>query len=397
MKAGNRLKSLSINVGLLAASIFVFFIFFELFLRLFLPQPLSPLLFPTEDIETFGQFDPLLGWSLKPAVEAPHFSGEYNVIVKQNSHGMRDKEYKKKKSRDKYRIAVTGDSFVWGYGVNNDEIFTEVLEKKLGSGFEILNFGVSGYGTDQELLQFKSKILEFEPDMLIVSFYNNDIENIISSRQYGYSKPLFILENGSLRLSNVPVSREEIESRRHSLLDYTNFFLSHYSHAFVFLKQKMISFYYSAEVKWRAIFNLEQEYFGIRILKKDQDKQYKEGWELFDSILKEFGSVGKKNDIKIILMHMPDKVQVDKELFETRLRVFGKKSEDYDLLKPSVLLKQSAGRHNMTFIDILPYFLAQENAKRYYFRFDDHLNVEGNRAVAEALYKEIENFEKINS
>lgn len=388
MKAGNRLKKLVINAGMLSASIFIFLIFFEVFLRLFLPQPLSPLLFPTEDVRTFGQFDSLLGWSLKPKAEAPHFSSEYNVKVKQNSYGMRDKEYLIKKSQNKYRIAVTGDSFVWGYGVDNDKMFTEVLEEKLGGNFEVLNFAVSGYGTDQELLQFSSKILEFEPDMLVISFYNNDIENIMNSRQYGYNKPLFVLEKGSLKLTNVPVPLEEKENM-YGAADYANFFLSHYSQVYILFKQSISAVYHSIAVKWRIFFNIDQEYFGTRILKKDYDGQYIDGWALFDRLLREFNEIGEKNNVRIVLVYIPDKMQIDRKLFETRLKMFGRNNKDYDALKPSDLLKKSAGRHNIDFIDLLPYFSAHENAGEYYFRFDDHLNAKGNALVAESMYKEL--------
>jgi len=235
LKTTNLLKKSAINIILLFVSILVFLMIFELFLRLFMPQPLNPLLFPTTERETFGQYDPELGWSLKPDIESPFFSSEYNVLVKQNQYGMRDKVYKKENDPKKIRIAVAGDSFAWGFGVENNQTFAKVLEEKLGKNFEVLNFGVSGYGTDQEFLQFKSRILEFKPDILIITFFPNDIENIMNSVQYGYNKPLFILDNGKLKLTNMPVPITKEEKAQYGLKDYINFFLSHYSNSYIFL------------------------------------------------------------------------------------------------------------------------------------------------------------------
>lgn len=379
------LKKSAINIILLFVSILVFLMIFELFLRLFMPQPLNPLLFPTTERETFGQYDPELGWSLKPDIESPFFSSEYNVLVKQNQYGMRDKVYKKENDPKKIRIAVAGDSFAWGFGVENNQTFAKVLEEKLGKNFEVLNFGVSGYGTDQEFLQFKSRILEFKPDILIITFFPNDIENIMNSVQYGYNKPLFILDNGKLKLTNMPVPITKEEKAQYGLKDYINFFLSHYSNSYIFLKSGIKSLYNRIVI----IFDKYPEYLDTKILKKNYDKQYIDGWTLFDHLIGEFKNIGSRNNITIVLMNIPTKTQIDEDLLGQRLRVYGTKREDYDIWKPSRLLNQYADENNVTFIDILPYLLSEDSPKGYYFKYDEHLNVKGHEFIAEWLDKEL--------
>ena len=94
-------------------------------------------------------YDSQLGWRNIPGWSATT-NGQPLTI---NSKGLRDREYAYERAADVGRILVLGDSYAWGYGVADDEVFTEVLEAKLAADerrWEVINTGVSGWGTDQE-------------------------------------------------------------------------------------------------------------------------------------------------------------------------------------------------------------------------------------------------------
>ena len=111
------------------------------------------------------------------------------------------------------RIVVLGDSIVWGYGVEDDEVFTSVLERE-DPGVEWINLGVSGYGTDQESLLLEREGMRYKPDIVLAEVCENDFDENVHDQVYHiYPKPLFALRQGSLLLTNAPVPRVSLLDR----------------------------------------------------------------------------------------------------------------------------------------------------------------------------------------
>jgi len=72
-----------------------------------------------------------------------------------------------------------------------------------GTNEEIVNFGVSGYGSDQEYLLYQLMGTKFIADEVVVAFTPyNDVANNLAAKEYGYLKPYFTLENGQPVLRN---------------------------------------------------------------------------------------------------------------------------------------------------------------------------------------------------
>lgn len=81
------------------------------------------------------EYDEILGWKNRPGFNKEKrykYGDEYRTVVETiNSKGLRDREYPLKKPDNTYRIVSLGCSRTYGYGANNNETYTTVLEQLL--------------------------------------------------------------------------------------------------------------------------------------------------------------------------------------------------------------------------------------------------------------------------
>jgi hypothetical protein len=186
------------NALLLAVSLALALAAGEAGLRAFFPQPLLETYKAADAGGPLTRRDPELGWTLKPDIAWPVGSAAWENGLATNAAGFRDAPHADAKAPGAYRIAVLGDSFVFGSGVAQDAILTRRLAAHLGPGFEIVNLGVPGYGTDQELLTLRRWGRRLAPDLVLLGFFWNDLMEDTSDRIYGLPKPRFSLEDGRL-------------------------------------------------------------------------------------------------------------------------------------------------------------------------------------------------------
>jgi len=127
-----------------------------------------------------------LGWAPIPNAAAT-FAGTRTVTVRNNTLGLRDVE---PAGARKPTVLFLGDSFVWGYDVEANERFTELLRKDF-PGARIVNAGVPGYGTDQEYLLLARIWDVVRPDAVVLMFCtgNDRDDNSSNMRNGGYYKP----------------------------------------------------------------------------------------------------------------------------------------------------------------------------------------------------------------
>jgi len=94
-----------------------------------------------------------------------------------NAKGTRGPDFETIKPAGTFRIAALGDSVTFGLGVASEEIWTARLEALLRAGGarrEVLNFGVNGYGTAEELHLYRKKVEALAPDLVLVGYVLND-------------------------------------------------------------------------------------------------------------------------------------------------------------------------------------------------------------------------------
>ena len=151
-------------------------------------------------------FDSDLGWRPLPNVEK--IGTVWGVVrpATTNSHGWRDRERTFEKPTGMLRAVAIGDSFTFGVGVDDGERFTDLLEGMVDD-VEVINLGVAGYGTDQELRVLETQAFSYDPDAVILTVcVLNDLDDIKFRRMYSWPKPYYSLEKSRLRMTSPSLS-----------------------------------------------------------------------------------------------------------------------------------------------------------------------------------------------
>lgn len=174
-----------------------------------------PALSPTTN-PAYVEHDDELGWRYKPFARAHHATSEFDVEIRINAQGFRGADWPSGSEREGAstggtRVLVLGDSFAFGWGVAEDEVFSARLADARPE-WTVLNAAVSGYATDQELLLLRRLREPWRPDVVVCVFCSNDLWECGTDRPYGRSKPRFVLAESGLELHGSPVTRSWLEA-----------------------------------------------------------------------------------------------------------------------------------------------------------------------------------------
>ena len=149
-----------------------------------------------------------LGWKLRAGARGT-VSAESKQWVQINSHGFRDRERSYEKPINTVRIAVLGNSWTEALQVPQEKVYAAVLQDDLQQRacfapkqVEVLNFGVAGYSTAQELLTLQQKVWSYQPDIVLLAFYPardianglRELNNAVNPEQ----SPYFVYRDGKL-------------------------------------------------------------------------------------------------------------------------------------------------------------------------------------------------------
>lgn len=153
------------------------------------------------------EYDPLLGWINLPGMAISNMYGAGRHLFT-NARRLRDeREIDPAAPPAGPRIVASGDSFTFGYGVGNEDTWTEELERLHGRGLEVLNMAQGGYGLDQAFLWYERDGHPLPHDVHIMAFITEDFRRMTRDHFMGYGKPVLSVEDGRLRVGNVPPPR----------------------------------------------------------------------------------------------------------------------------------------------------------------------------------------------
>ena len=328
------------------------------------------------------RFDDRLGWHHVPGASGWMRRPEFEVEMRINAEGLRDRSYPLDRQPDSWRLLLFGDSFVEGWGVREEDMVSRRLEARLRSEaaealVEAINFGVAGYGTDQELLLFEKAGKGFRPDQVLLFFYANDLINNASEKGIGSErgyKPWFRVDPmGRLRLRGVPVKRSPFwDGPRSWPWQYRlDRYLKERLHVYALVRKALSG----TELPPGARQRFYEVLYGA-----EDDPGIDRYWRLTGEILRAFQESVSRSGGELILVYAPAIVQVEEENWRMKRDLFGLIGE-FDLDKPNRRLAEEAALHGIPLLDLSPGFRKHAGHRRLYYE-ESHWTPEGHALAA---------------
>ena len=358
-----KLKKNLINFSLVIVSFILMLILIEVFLMIFFPQNLK-IVQPDE----FMMYKPI------PDIERQYTRQEFSNTIKINEKGIRDSNYDYDK-KDAYRILVLGDSFIMGNFVKLNNTFTKLLEKKINQisnrKVEIISGSTIGWGTNSELMYLKTEGYKYNPDLVILAFFQNDYGNNIM-------KSLFKVENNELK-DNTPVKISKLKKIFYQCASLTHFcslseeFIISNINLVKLASKSKISNYKETKFKDKNLFSKNPESITIKAVNKTM--------LLIDEI--------KRFSPNLFLISIPYKYQIDENL--KKEFIIKNNLTDYDMELPQKYLNRYLEQKNIPYIDLLPEYEKLNNNNDFFWKIDGHWNQKGIDLAVDLTYYELLN------
>lgn len=128
-----------------------------------------------------AQYGPFTIRHLRPNTTFSHRSVDGVWHFQINAQGFRDThDYLYEKAPGMRRVICLGDSHTQGFECEQSATYAQVLEQAAAARrlpLEVLNAGISGFGTAEQLVFLEQEGLKYQPDFVILAFQANDLDD----------------------------------------------------------------------------------------------------------------------------------------------------------------------------------------------------------------------------
>lgn len=299
------------------------------------------------------QYDPVLGWINKKNISIPDFYGA-GLDLTTDRNGFRIAP--PNPNPDALVTLCSGDSFTFGFGVNDVQTWCSLLGQK---NFRTINLGEVGYGIDQSYLRYQKEGEVIPHSIHIMAFIANDFDRALDDSYLGYSKPYFLISRGELSIQNIPVPKY-MNWRRFFILNSDNWSRLHIYRLLQSAAQK---------------FTIHKQSNTDREAKKE---------ELFSLIIEQMVSLTQKRNALPIVVLLPENHtnDIDPIAYENKYRQLHQ-----------LLINRSANAGYL-FIDIGEDMFREnpETFQSFFLPIHAHYSPKGHEYVAQTLFTRINTY-----
>ena len=260
------------------------------------------------------QPDAQLGWRMRPGLTG-WYTQEGRGFVRVNAQGMRDREHLLDKPDGTYRIAVLGDSYAEARQVEREQAFWALLPGELaacgfqkGKRIEVLNFGISGYGTAQEYLMLESTAMRYRPDLVLLQFTNgNDVRNNSFALEPEKDRPFFMLgRDGELRIDESFASSPGFRARSSFGSEVTRKLTDRSRVLQLARHVKEKPFFPKAQASQNGL----EQGLETAVLAAPRDPLWEDAWRVTEGLIAKTGEFAQRNGARFAVVTVPYAIQV---------------------------------------------------------------------------------------
>ncbi len=360
------MKKIAINTALLLLSAAVALAASELILRFFQPQNLGHWYRTRDGLTT-------LRLNHRGVARGIETVQQYQT----NSLGMRDLERRFEKAPGTYRILVLGDSYMEAFAMKFEDSFVRLLEAELSqagkSPVEVINAGVSGWGTDDQLAYLRRYGVRFRPDLVLVAMtLNNDVLDNLDGRFH-------MLVDG--KLAEKPVEQTSLLSYRVRQLKS---FLGAHSHFYQLVRKQ----WYARDMTTDATV---LDGFVAELLRKTPTDRVAKGWALTYQLVGKVRDTARDVGARTAVFLIPLHIQNNEQKLASFMSMHALVNDATDVEAPQKHMTVFGQRENIEVIDLLPCFKRWRGRHRQelYLTRDGHWSKNGHRLAARIVSVEL--------
>lgn len=313
-------------------------------------------------------------WQYKPGYAQPYRTPEFVMDVRTNGWRLRGPEVPAAVVSDPevVRVLVVGDSFTFGWGVAEEERYSERLQRALSAGGRrvvVLNAGHWSFTLDQELLLVRELVPRFRPHLVLQGLYPPGLLPLVAHRWARdgqgriaacYNDGIRVGDDGALRFTNDYLEKTPFRSR-------------------------VVGSVFRIWFNWRLS---REAMVGDMALLNPAVTRYEPAWRMTEEVLRETGDFLRGEGVPWIAFSVPRDLQVSPaEWNETYRRAAANATIDPELpmRRLGAMVTDAGGK----WVDLLPGFRASY-APDLYFGLDPHWTSRGHALAAEMLRPAVE-------
>jgi hypothetical protein len=303
-------------------------------------------------------------WRYRAGVDFSYRKPDFTMRIRTNADGLRSDT--SDLSGDGPSILFIGDSFTFGWGVDERDRFSEEIAEnvaaKLGKRVRFVNAGYWMYTFDQQLLVLKEQLTRFRPQVVVQGLYwphlrtlfNHELDYIDGALTRVGHSGLKVDEHGVLRFRSDWLDRPPLNSQLIALT------------ARYFLNADLV----------RSAKEIDP------FMRPNASADTERLWNLAEVILRETAVTVRAAGAVYVPLYIPLNAELAEQFWQTSFQQDPPANIDANL--PKERLQAILAAAGATLIDPSP-TMQEIGAERLYFKSDPHWNAEGHRTIGKLL------------